>query len=115
MQFICSTLSQVCGSSIGPTLRLALDTVTLQAAMTSGRALGRLLMESQTGGREAAAVQLHLSALRCLLASVLSPCAARPAFLPQAAQLFQQVHPRYTLLVKSPLYVSQAKHCLWIR
>ena len=100
---VCSIMFQVCGSSIKPTPRLALDTVTLQAAMTSGRALGRLVMESQTGGREAAAVQLHLSALRCLLASVLSPCAARPAFLPQAVQLFQQVDPPYTLLLRSPL------------
>ena len=96
----------MCGSSIKPTPRLALDTVTLQAAMTSGRALSRLLMESQTGGREAAAMQLHLSALRCLLASVLSPGAARHAFLPQAAQLFQQVDPRYTLLLESPPYLS---------
>lgn len=72
--------------------RLQLDLLALHAAKQSSQDLA-LATEGAPSHRPAdeAALQLHLSCLETLLAAVATPSTARPAFLPQAMQLFKQV------------------------
>ena len=72
--------------------RLQLDLLALHAAKQSSQDLA-LATEGNPSHRptDEAAQQLHLGCLETLLAAVATPSAARPAFLPQAIQLFKQV------------------------
>jgi len=101
--------------------RLQLDLLALHAATRSSQDLAWSAQGSlRHGAIDSAAVQLHLSCLETLLVSVATPLPARPAFLPQAMQLFKQVR---TLLHRPSLLsawqgtrctthmASQAKNC----
>ena len=85
-------LYQAGGAMLEWEQRLQLDLLALHAAKQSSQDLA-LAAESIPSHRSTgeAALQLHLGCLETLLAAVATPSAARPAFLPQAMQLFKQV------------------------
>jgi hypothetical protein len=72
--------------------RLQLDLIALHATKCSSHDLVSAAEGNVSMGTiEEAAVQLHLCCLETLLVSVVTPSAARPAFLPQAMHLFKEV------------------------
>ena len=71
--------------------RIQIDAATAHIASTASLASQRMSQSFEGSSNQAGAVAVQLAAMKALLASVLSPASHRPAFLPQALNLFTQV------------------------